>query len=340
MVFDLASLFLPVIALVDTILIGLSLWELRFRRKEIKSREEEIKKRDEMVDAVGDAVGKVRASVGEIGRKKINLALAGSIQEAKVSVHHVSLGFSVPEEDPMKEDMLEALLEAIKTKSKDPNVEILFVGAPSIEKLRGAFLRKKYGAAVRLSDDARRDLRFQVVDEKIAVLGVAPSPSHPSEIGYEIMSDELAEMFERRFQQIWNSPKTVDYDAFAKAAIERVITTSATSNTSFASINTLSGAFGFRGDEGEDEIKRLIGEMGDKVTLYQGEFVLFHDGFLQVVSDCQDRLRSSDPSVLAKGVASELGLPVDESCVKNALAELKRTRGPDGKGEKQSGAQN
>ncbi|MCP8321569.1 MAG: hypothetical protein H3Z52_11620 [archaeon] len=126
---------------------------------------------------------------------------------------------------PPKEDELEIIERLLRqfARASKAGVKLRFILPKDPDRLMMGQKYKRAGGDVKYNPSILfSDMRHMVVDDCVAVLGFPERSGlkEPTRKGYKIYSEGVSLMFKEKFENLWESPSSIDYDSYLKNIME------------------------------------------------------------------------------------------------------------------------
>ncbi|MCP8303949.1 MAG: hypothetical protein H3Z50_00515 [archaeon] len=188
-----------VLLIVDLVLLVVTIYLLRTSTKEARGRSHLI---DQLIQATrtfsrAEYFTEVQEAVGE-----------------STSYIYATVTGTPPKED--EHETIERLLRQFARASK-AGVRLRFILPKDPGRLMMGHRYKSGGSDVMYNSSILvSDLRYMVVDGRVTVLGFPErsGAEEPTRKGYKIYSEGVSLMFKERFESLWESPSSIDYDSY------------------------------------------------------------------------------------------------------------------------------
>lgn len=226
---------------VELVLLVATVSLLVFNRREISAREELVRHFSSVADV--------------ITRQEYFVAVIETVQKAERTLIGSVTGSSPTNEEG---EVIRQILNSISDASKrGVSVRYLLPLAP--DRLRMGRLYMTSGAAVKFSPSVLiSDARYTCADGRVSLIGVPERSgrNEPTRKGYSIVSESVARLFTKEFEDQWVSGQAKSYEDYLK----ELITQARQSNPS-ASPELIAGNMGI----GAEDVEKILRQLGQEV---------------------------------------------------------------------------
>ena len=174
----------------------------------------EIRKRSELIDSL------IRAT-RIFSRAEYFMIVQEAIGEATSYIYASVTGTRPSDEE---RDTIERLLSQLERAAR-MGVKLRFILPKDPSRLYMGYRYKRIGAEVKYSPSLLvSELRYMIVDGTTIVLGFPErrGVGEPTRRGQRIYSEGFALLLKERFESVWNSPQSVDYDEYLSQVIREL----------------------------------------------------------------------------------------------------------------------
>ncbi|MGB9660052.1 MAG: hypothetical protein ACPLY9_06015 [Nitrososphaerales archaeon] len=166
-------------------------------------------------------------------------AVQESVGEATSYIYAAVTG-TPPKED--EKETIEKLLRQFSRASK-AGVKLKFLLPKDPDRLMMGYMYKSTGGEVKYNPSFLvSDMRYMIVDGRVTVLGFPERSGlkEPTRKGYKVYSEGVTLMCKEKFDDLWESSSSTDYDSYLKEMIkEAVAHTPGISNETLSSLLSL-----------------------------------------------------------------------------------------------------
>lgn len=149
-------------------------------------------------------------------------AVQESVGEATSYIYAVVTG-TPPKED--EKETIERLLRQFSRASK-AGVKLKFLLPKDPDRLMMGHMYKVAGGEVRYNPSLLvSDMRYMIVDGRVTVIGFPERSGlkEPTRKGYKVYSEGVALMCKEKFDNLWESPSSANYDSYLKETIKEAV---------------------------------------------------------------------------------------------------------------------